>query len=159
MDRWSETELDEAVSGGDAEVRETPYTSGTEQSESASADREGVVLRLEIEADVPSLNDYYAGEHWSERKKTRDQFHLLVKSKAPNVHVEEYPVSVDCEVRFGDGRKQLDSVNTAAVCKVITDGLQECGVLDGDSPEYVREVTLRSIMHDGPTTVVYRLLK
>jgi len=157
MSRWSKSDLDDAVSGGDAEVLETPYSNGTEQPESASADEQGVVLRIEVEAEVPSLNDYYAGEHWSKRKQTRDQWHLLVKSKAPNVHVEDYPVSVECEVRFGDGRKQLDSVNTAAVCKVITDGLQECGVLDGDSPEYVREVTLRSVMHDDPTTVIYRL--
>lgn len=115
------------------------------------------LLTMRIQAEVPSLNDYYAGEHWTQRKRTRDNWHLLVASEAPDVRVEEYPVSVECEVRFGDGRKQLDVENVAATAKLITDGLQECGVLDGDSPKYVREVTLRSTLHDGPTTVLYSL--
>jgi hypothetical protein len=84
---------------------------------------------------VSSLNDYYAGEHWSERKKTRDAWHLMVKAEAPIIHIEDYPLSVECEVRFGDRRKQLDSNNTAAVCKLVTGGLRECGVLEGDSPQ------------------------
>lgn len=116
-----------------------------------------MILELEIEAEVPSLNDYYAGEHWAQRKKTRDSWHLMVAGEAPNVTVDDYPVSVECEVRFGDGRKQLDAINTAAVCKLVTDGLRACGVLEEDSPKYISDVHLSSVLHDGRTTVVYRI--
>jgi len=105
-------------------------------------------LTVEVPGKPPSLNDFYAGMHWSERKKTRDTWHRKTALHAPDVQVETYPVAVECVVFWGQGRR-YDAENLAAGSKLITDGLVEAGVLRGDGPKDIRRVSLEARLMDG----------
>jgi len=146
--RWSESDLDNLP--GDATVADREHPD-------EDADDATLPLTLTVPGKPPSLNDLYSGQHWSKRKKVRDEWHERVAMLAPDVTVTDYPVSVECEVRFSDGRAQYDTDNCIVACKLITDGLEEAGVLAGDAPKHVQSVTLRSVRHDADPLVIYRI--
>jgi hypothetical protein len=91
--------------------------------------------------------------HWSERKRIRDDWHEKVAMVAPDATVDEYPVAVEVVCFWGEGRR-YDAENLAAGSKLITDGLVEAGVLEGDGPKEVRRVSLeaRRMDEDGHLT-------
>lgn len=89
-----------------------------------------------------SLNAYYAGKHWSVRKKDADFWHALVfealyrqKSIKP-IEMATEPVSITC--LFHDS---LDCSNHAAMVKMIEDALKGVVIKD-DSPKYVKSITM-----------------
>jgi len=104
-------------------------------------------LTIEVPGKPPSLNAFYSGMHWAERKNTRDRWHEKTALHAPDVSVEEYPVAVECVVFWGEGRR-YDAENLAAGSKLITDGLVEAGVLRGDGPKEIRRVSLEARLMD-----------
>lgn len=112
-------------------------------------------ITIEVPGKPPSLNDYYSGQHWSERKRTRDQWHTTVAAIASDLDpVDEYPVAVDVTVGFGHGRQRYDTDNLIPAAKLVTDGLVACGVLKDDGPNQITHVALRAerIDHDGYLT-------
>jgi hypothetical protein len=151
---WSESDLEDALDGSDASV-----SGGSKRGSSVpdADDTNQLPLTLVIPGKPPSLNTYYSGQHWSKRKRVRDDWHEKVALLAPDIEVTDYPVSVTCEVRFSDGRGQYDTDNCVAAAKLITDGLEEAGVLDGDTPKHIDSVTLRSVRHGDEPEVMYRL--
>jgi len=102
-------------------------------------------ITIEVSGKPPSLNDYYSGQHWSKRKKTRDEWHTTVAAVASDLTpVEEYPVAVDVTVCFGHGNPRYDTDNLIPAAKLVTDGLVECGVLKDDGPKQITQVALRA---------------
>ena len=97
------------------------------------------MIRLSIPIVAPSLNKWYAGGHWSKRKKVVDIWHdaiwiLCRQDKIPSV--EEYPVCITTKSYF-KGRRQRDTSNCFAANKMAEDGLVKAGILKDDTPQYV----------------------
>lgn len=95
-----------------------------------------------------SLNAYYAGKHWSVRKKDADFWHSLVFVSLHNLKLKQ-PITmatepVEITVLFNDG---LDCSNHAAMVKMIEDALKGT-IIQDDSPKYVRSI--RMGFHDQP---------
>ena len=151
---WTESDLGNW--SGDATVQDGVASNNIEQPENVNDAT--LPLTIMLQGKPPSLNAWYSGQHWSERKRVRDEWHAKVARNAPDVVVRDYPVAVECEVMFADGRAQYDTENCVTASKLITDGLVEAGVLKGDQPKHVSEVTLRSTVHDGKPCVFYRIL-
>ena len=105
-------------------------------------------LTIEVPGKPPSRTAFYSGMHWSNRKKTRADWHEKVALLAPDVTIEQCPVAVACVVYWGSGRR-YDAENLAAGSKLITDGLVEAGVLRGDGPKEIRRVSLEARLMDG----------
>lgn len=95
-----------------------------------------------------SLNAYYAGKHWSVRKKDADFWHLLVLEamcrlkRSQQVTMAQTPVMISCY--FNDS---LDCSNHAAMVKMIEDALKGT-VIQDDSPKYVKGIFMG--FHDEP---------
>lgn len=69
-----------------------------------------------------SLNDWYAGEHWSKRQAYKDQVQaLLIAQKAPKLS----GVFRQIEYEFAFKNRPLDVDNCVAMEKVITDCIFE----------------------------------
>lgn len=65
-----------------------------------------------------SLNDWYAGRHWSERKKLKDSYTWIIKSQFKTVFpVGEYEVQYD----FTFKSNPLDASNCIAMTKMCED--------------------------------------
>lgn len=82
-----------------------------------------------------SLNAYYAGKHWTERKRDADYWHALTRA-----NIGKTPPMFDgpVELRFvWDDR--LDLSNHAVIAKMIEDALKGRVIID-DSPKYVRRI-------------------
>jgi hypothetical protein len=95
-----------------------------------------------------SLNAYYAGKHWSVRKRDADFWHLLVQAeicrlkRTQRVEMAQSPVIITC--LFNDS---LDCSNHAAMVKMIEDALKGI-VIQDDSPKYVKGIFMG--FHDDP---------
>lgn len=98
---------------------------------------------MQIEITIPekvSLNAIYAGMHWRRRKELADLYHEEVLELKGKLKVEEYPVLITYEWHFV--KNALDSLNCAYMSKMIEDGLVKVGVLENDSPKFVRRSML-----------------
>jgi hypothetical protein len=79
-----------------------------------------------------SLNKWYAGTHWTARKKIKDAYKKLIKHK---VEDGEY----DVEYTFYFKSRPLDATNTIAMAKMIEDI-----IFENDSYKKIKSVTLKS---------------
>lgn len=70
-----------------------------------------------------SLNTWYAGSHWSKRKKIKDNYYFIIKSQCS--HIFKKDSSYDVEYIFEFKNKPLDASNTVAMVKMIEDVLFE----------------------------------
>jgi hypothetical protein len=88
--------------------------------------------------DLPkvSLNEFYAGVHWSKRKKIKDDFALLIRSQT-KVKID-FPC--DVEYTFSFKRNPLDCSNA---CGGMVKLIEDCLFLD-DSPKSVRSIKVTS---------------
>ena len=103
-----------------------------------------------------SWNTFWAGTHWTKRKKEADRVHLVVRSYIDPDTAKVYDVPVDILViGFYDtsGRKKLlDSGNI--VSKPYVDALIGWYIKD-DSREFVRRVSTQSeVDNNNPRTVI-----
>lgn len=99
-----------------------------------------------------SLNAYYAGKHWSVRKKDADFWHMLVLEATSKLN-KKHPIAmartpVVIKFFFNDG---LDCSNHAAMAKMIEDALKGT-VIQDDSPKYVKGIYIG--FHDKPCITV-----
>lgn len=91
-----------------------------------------------------SMNAYYAGKHWTQRKEDAEFWHLLTRSAiARNGAAGLRTIPVEIIFYWDDG---LDVDNHAVMGKMILDALKGV-VIPDDSPKYVKAVTHR--MWDG----------
>ncbi len=97
------------------------------------------MIHLTIPIVAPSLNTWYAGQHWSKRKKIADAFHraIFVVCKQEKIKpITQYPVKITTRSFYKQKRK-LDTVNCVTNNKLAEDGLVRAGILKDDTPQYV----------------------
>lgn len=86
------------------------------------------------------LNAYYAGKHWSARKRDAEEFHWLAQSAIRKAGVQqnilENPVKLT--FLFDDG---LDCSNHAVIVKAVEDAMKGWIIKD-DSRKYVKSITM-----------------
>jgi Holliday junction resolvase RusA-like endonuclease len=85
------------------------------------------------------LNAYYAGKHWSARKRDAEELHTLTILCMRKCKIAYKPVSGPVEVRFkwNDG---LDVDNHAALGKAIVDAMKGY-LLPDDNREWFKKVS------------------
>lgn len=85
------------------------------------------------------LNAYYAGKHWSQRKKDAEELHALALLSMRKAHIRRQPVCGPVEVRFywNDG---LDVDNHAALGKAFVDAMKGY-ILPDDNRRWFHRVT------------------
>ena len=99
--------------------------------------------------DLPkvSLNQWYAGNHWTKRKKMKDTYKILVKSQFKHVFSKDkkYDVSYD----FNFIKRPLDASNCVSMVKMIEDILFE-----GDGYKTVKKISITSNKHSSDIVIV-----
>ena len=98
------------------------------------------------------------GRHWSEKNTTKNWWRLLVRNALQinamePVRDEEYPVTVECRLTFGPGKRRYDWDNVAVTSKLIQDGLIKSGILKGDSPKYITGGRMWTVKGDTTHTL------
>jgi len=75
--------------------------------------------------DLPkvSLNLFYAGVHWTKRKKLKDKYKLLIKSQFKQVLSKDK--TYDVYYTFNFKTRPLDASNCVAMVKLIEDVIFE----------------------------------
>lgn len=90
--------------------------------------------------DLPkhSLNQIYAGKHWTKRKKDKDLYKLLIKNQFKGVLSDEkvYSVSYLFEFRV----KPLDTSNCVYMLKMIEDI-----IFKDDTYKIIPELKIKSV--------------
>jgi hypothetical protein len=66
-----------------------------------------------------SLNEWYSGAHWSERKKIKDAYKWIIRSQVK----EKFTESCEVEYIFTFKSRPLDCSNCVAMAKMIEDCL------------------------------------
>lgn len=104
------------------------------------------MVEIVIQEVAPSANNFYSGMHIQERRRLVERWHLLVLVELRRQRLKrfegEYPVDVECVCRFGRGSRTCDADNLFPTVKMILDGLVIGKYLKGDSPRFIRSVTL-----------------
>jgi hypothetical protein len=102
------------------------------------------ILRLERIEPV-SANKFYAGMHWSDRKRIADTWHSLTWACAKNQCLEpaiNYPVHLVLIADLTPSR-MMDATNLFAMAKLVEDALVTGGWIAGDDPDHVGAVTCK----------------
>ncbi len=96
-----------------------------------------------IVKDLPkiSTNTIYAGVHWTARKKHKEAFLWLT---AHFKRLEKITGKVDIDFHFFFAKNPLDSSNVSYAVKLLEDSLVTYGVIEGDSPKFVRKISMQS---------------
>ena len=118
-----------------------------------------VDVRIEIPIVAPSLNQWYAGAHWSKRKKVADQWHEEIWIACKQYQVEpltEFPVIISTKTYFKT-KRQRDVSNCFTTNKLAEDGLVKAGILPDDTPKFVcgHRVLLPVFGHDKDMTEIW----
>ena len=89
--------------------------------------------------DLPkiSLNEWYAGKHWSERKKIKDQYKLIVKNQFKDVLSKDKKYHVHYHFYFKS--KPLDASNCVAMLKLIEDV-----IFEDDKHDIIEMISIKS---------------
>jgi len=82
-----------------------------------------------------SLNQWYAGRHWSERKKIKDDYIKIVKSQVK----QRFAGKCYCDYKFFFWSQPLDASNCVAMVKMIEDIL-----LENDGYKNVKGISITS---------------
>ncbi|WP_286237970.1 hypothetical protein [Neptuniibacter halophilus] len=95
---------------------------------------------------APSLNAIYAGIHWAKRKKHADAGHqacepLRITPFYKPVHIIFLPI-------VGKRAIARDCSNYAYAAKVVEDGLVQAGILQDDTNEFVKSITIEEPVKD-----------
>jgi hypothetical protein len=101
------------------------------------------VLTFKTDYNFPVLNNFYAGKHWTQRKKIvnlakkhfAEMFSIL---DSKNIPVFDY-VTVEYHYSF----KRRDCDGTIMAIKFFLDALKDKGVIVDDSPRWVKSVLLK----------------
>lgn len=93
----------------------------------------------------PSLNEFYAGKHYRARQREAKKWHddIALLARGQRVQKTTGQVVLIVEAVFGPGRTRYDATNLAAMAKLVEDGLVGEGVLQGDSPKFVKAAYLQ----------------
>lgn len=84
-----------------------------------------------------SLNKWYAGTHWTSRKKLKDTYTLIIKSQFKDVLSKEKQYEVKYDFNFN--KRPLDASNCVAMVKMIEDV-----IFEDDSYKIVKKIIITS---------------
>ena len=84
------------------------------------------------------MNAYYAGKHWSVRKKDADFWHMLVKSCMNGQEVRRIPFKRPVVITFR-WNDRMDIDNHAVMGKMIVDAMKG-RIIEDDNKQWVRGV-------------------
>ena len=84
------------------------------------------------------LNAYWAGKHWTKRKKGAEYWHRLVRSEMERQKVRRMPFTNAVIITFY-WNSRLDIGNNAAMAKMIEDALKGV-IIEDDSRKYVKGI-------------------
>lgn len=84
------------------------------------------------------MNAYYAGKHWSERKKDAEYWHLLTRSAMNKQEVRRKPFEKPVEISFLWNDK-LDIDNHAVMGKMIVDAMKE-RLINDDNRKWLKGI-------------------
>lgn len=89
--------------------------------------------------DLPkiSLNEWYAGSHWSRRTKIKDTYKLIIKSQCKEVFSKSN--QYDCSYDFTFKNNPLDASNCIAMVKMIEDI-----IFESDGYKIVKSIKITS---------------
>lgn len=88
-----------------------------------------------------STNKIYAGSHWGKRKSVKDGIASIAAVFCrPVARIESYPVEI--RYRFCFVSRPLDTLNTAAMAKMLEDAFRSLGILEDDDPAHVARTVL-----------------
>jgi hypothetical protein len=90
--------------------------------------------------DLPkhSLNKIYGGVHWSQRKKDKDTYKLIIKNQFKEVLSEDKEYKVEYEFNFKN--KPLDVSNTVYMLKLIEDV-----IFEDDTYKIIKQLKITSV--------------
>ena len=93
-------------------------------------------MKLTIKSKVPLLNEMLR-QHWSKRKKLKEQYHLEILSQKPqkfkgkvNVHLTRYSSRVP------------DPDGVAGSAKIILDAVVDAGIIEDDNMRIVKNFSV-----------------
>tara|TARA_R110001606_G_scaffold219342_2_gene367195 strand:+ start:3621 stop:3983 length:363 start_codon:yes stop_codon:yes gene_type:complete len=86
----------------------------------------------------PSLNKFYAGKHWTVRKRLADDYKRSVKDALDTfdpLTISRFELRVSYNSRF-------DCDNSILCCKFVADCLVEKGYVADDTPKYYSKLVI-----------------
>jgi len=84
-----------------------------------------------------SLNEIYAGKHWTKRKKDKNTYTLIVRDQFKGVFKKDKIYKVDYTFLFKN--KPLDTSNTVYMLKMVEDI-----IFEDDTYKIIPEITIKS---------------
>lgn len=108
-----------------------------EMYEDKEKNTSGEVLEFSWSNKHISLNAWYSSKHWTERNSTQKEWHTFFKGFLyhPYPRFNKYRVVLKYNSR-------LDPSNTITMVKLCEDMLQEEGVIEDDTKEFCKGITL-----------------
>lgn len=98
-----------------------------------------------IEMELPlklSTNEFYSNRlHWSRRKKIKDDYYVVVKSKLNAMEYKMIEDQVNIEFDYFFKTRMTDVSNTSIMSKMIEDALVTAKLIKDDTPKYVPKIT------------------
>ena len=89
-----------------------------------------------------SLNQYYAGMHWTKRKKLKDDY-LIWFSQYKN-KFQKFTSQVEIQFDFHFRKQPLDCDNCVAIAKMVTDCMIKADIIQDDSYKHIVKVAYTS---------------
>lgn len=100
------------------------------------------MLIFEIEGRPISLNQIYAN-HWTKRSDHKITWGWAIKAALIKFKIPRSPLPSAVEIQFiFYVKRPIDVDNCAGTIKLIIDYLREWGLLQNDSPAFVRKITI-----------------
>lgn len=99
------------------------------------------MIKFQIEGRPISWNFYYAQRHWSARQAKSLEWKWRVKAALMKYHVPRAALKHAVSIEFvAYVKRPIDCDN---ICiKVIIDGLREWGLLQDDTPAWVKQISI-----------------
>ena len=99
--------------------------------------------------DLPkvSLNQWYAGNHWTKRNKLKNNYKLLVKSQFKHVFSKDKQYEVSYNFEFD--KRPLDASNCVAMVKLIEDI-----IFEDDNYKIVKGIFIKSYKGKNNTVII-----
>lgn len=107
------------------------------------------MLKILVPFVGPSTNSIYAGVHWDKRRSQKEQA-MIALSALGRINPVLKPVNIEVTPCLGKGKRGYDVSNYSYTYKLIEDAMIKKGILQDDSPQFVRSVKFNAPMrHSG----------
>ncbi|HNG59623.1 MAG TPA: hypothetical protein PKZ52_07330 [Cellvibrionaceae bacterium] len=97
------------------------------------------MLKILVPFVGPSTNSIYAGVHWDKRRNQKEQA-MIALSALGRINPVSKPVNIEVTPYLGKGKRGYDVSNYSYTYKLIEDAMVKKGILQDDSPQFVRSV-------------------